>query len=76
MDVRECPKCGGGMAEGFIVDVAAGGAAVVSKWQGGEPHKGRFFGVSQRGAEQIDIITFRCADCGYLESYAPGGTAD
>ena len=68
---RQCPKCQGAMAEGFVVDHTHGGASV-SAWVEGEPRKSFWTGLKLGGSTPIDIATWRCRRCGYLESYAPG----
>jgi hypothetical protein len=72
-----CPKCQGEMVQGFVADYAHGNAILVSSWVEGPPVKSFLGGIKLRsfwsGAkvrEQIPIGTFRCAACGYLESYA------
>ena len=57
------------MSEGFILDEAHGRWRV-SRWQAGKPEKSIWSGVKQRKADQLDIATWRCDRCGYLESYA------
>lgn len=65
----DCIKCGGQMAEGFVVDQGYGSASV-SKFQSGRPRKSIWTGVKQSKEEQAEISTYRCGRCGYLESYA------
>jgi hypothetical protein len=66
-----CGKCGGAMEAGFIVDQGYG-QAHVSAWQRGEPKKSFWTGVKRGGAARLEVATWRCGRCGYLESYAPG----
>jgi rubredoxin len=66
---RTCPKCQASMVEGFVVDQTQGGRAV-SSWLDGAPHKSRWFGVRLKGKTPLEIATWRCASCGFLESYA------
>src|SRR5688572_4810287 len=49
-----CPKCGGSMAEGFVVDQGYG-SAHVSTWQQGEPRKSIWFGVKQSKSDQLEV---------------------
>ena len=65
-----CPKCEGAMELGFILDSNQGGQ-VVSRWAAGTPQKS-FWTGTKRGPDEsiIPIGAFRCASCGYLESYA------
>jgi predicted nucleic-acid-binding Zn-ribbon protein len=64
-----CPKCQGSMSEGFVVDNTHGGRAV-SSWVEGAPNKSFWVGVSLSGKEPVEIVTYRCNRCGFLESYA------
>jgi len=66
---HNCSKCQGEMEEGFIADTTYGGV-VTSKWVEGEPEKSFWTGIKTRDREQIQISTYRCTGCGYLESYA------
>ena len=66
----QCSKCGGTMSDGFIVDKDHGGAAVAHGVEG-EPKKSWFFGLKLGGTSPIEITTWRCRRCGFLESYAP-----
>ena len=59
------------MEPGYIVDVMYGhGSAAVPNWVGGEPERSIWTGINLRGKEQIPVATYRCRQCGYLESYA------
>ena len=57
------------MESGFIVDEGYGTKAV-PKWVAGEPVKSIWTGLKLRGTTRLDVTTFRCKRCGYLESYA------
>ena len=70
---RQCPKCQGATTEGFIVDHTHGGVSV-STWVEGEPKKSFWVGVKMSGTTPIDITTWRCRRCGFLESYASSET--
>ncbi len=60
------------MDEGFILDHGHS-TRHVSAWIGGKPEPGFLWsGAKIAGKEQHAIQTFRCAACGFLESYAPG----
>jgi hypothetical protein len=69
---RPCPKCSAQMVAGFIRDRAAGGANLQSKWVEGMPTPSVWFDerVELEGRAPAPVTTFRCVDCGYLESYA------
>ena len=59
------------MEPGFTIDQGYGTNAV-PKWVTGVPRKSIWTGLKLRGLRQIDVTTYRCRQCGYLESYAEG----
>lgn len=64
-----CPKCTHKMVRGFIPELSH--RSSVSFWVEGEPeHSFWAVGVKIPEDKIIDIVTYRCADCGFLESYA------
>lgn len=69
MNQPSCPKCQGEMEQGFVLDNTYGGR-IVSHWSAGPPKKSFWTGTKLSEAKQIPIGTFRCKDCGYLESFA------
>ncbi len=71
MQPPKCARCGGQMQEGFIPDAARHGSGVPF-WVAGKPDLGVFGHANIGGKEAHRILTFRCAQCGYLESYALG----
>jgi hypothetical protein len=66
---KTCPKCQASMTEGFVVDHTHGGRAV-SSWVEGPPQKSMWVGVKLGGQKPLEIATWRCGSCGFLESYA------
>lgn len=66
---HKCPKCQHELEEGFIADVASGGV-FTSKWVEGAPEKSVWTGTKTKGKRKVEILTLRCTNCGYLESYA------
>jgi predicted RNA-binding Zn-ribbon protein involved in translation (DUF1610 family) len=66
----ECPKCRRQMIEGVILDRTYGQVAA-SSWIAGPVEKGWLGSIKLRGKTLVDITTYRCPSCGYLESYAP-----
>jgi hypothetical protein len=66
---QQCPKCNGQMQQGFVLDNTYG-ARVVSQWAAGAPQKSFWTGTRLPDEKLIPIGTFRCASCGFLESYA------
>lgn len=65
-----CPRCGGAMERGFIIDVTCGGVAP-PEWAEGEPEVSFWTGVKLKGRVRHPVRTYRYEGCGYLESYAP-----
>ena len=69
MTSMQCPKCQTRMDEGFIKDEGYG-HVLPSKWVEGSPEKSFWLGTKTAGKKQVQVSTFRCTKCGYLESYA------
>ena len=69
-ETKLCPKCHHRMAEGFIADRGDSNMLYTSKWYGGIPNKSFWGGVKVAKKSGFQIRTYRCEDCGYLESYA------
>jgi hypothetical protein len=65
-----CPKCAGEMVQGFIVDWAQGGARRVLNWVEGAPAKSFWHGTRAPAEKSMAVGTFRCSQCGFLESFA------
>jgi hypothetical protein len=68
-NARLCPKCQGNMVQGWVAEFSNRGAGV-STWVGGPPEKSFWYGTKVPEEKCIPIDTFRCAVCGYPESYA------
>jgi hypothetical protein len=66
-----CPKCQSAMVAGFVIDKEHGGSRI-SRWVEGPPEKSVFGNVKLRGRKPIEVATWRCRSCGFLESYANG----
>ena len=66
-----CPKCGKQMQEGAVLDNTYG-TRMVSSWLEGAPDISIWVGVKLKGRKPINIATYRCVACGFLESYAKG----
>ena len=65
----DCPRCGGSMEAGYVVDEGHG-TRTVAKWIAGEPERSMWTGLKTRGKDKLEITTYRCRRCGHLESYA------
>ena len=68
-----CPRCRGTMDRGFVLD-GDYSLPETQKWVGGEPKRTFWAGATLKNRRVIAVNAFRCADCGYLESYANGET--
>lgn len=67
--MRDCPKCASSqIEEGFILDQGYGEKHVAA-FQKGEPDK-RWWGLKAPKSERLNVQSYRCKRCGYLESYA------
>jgi hypothetical protein len=69
-----CPYCEVDMERGFVLDFSHGGI-INSTWQAGVPTPQTILGLKTGSvkldkANMIPVATFRCPNCGYLESYA------
>lgn len=69
MTQQLCPKCGGRMQQGFILDNTHG-ARLVSHWAPGAPLKSWWAGTKAAERELVPVGSYRCAGCGFLEMYA------
>ena len=58
------------MEPGFVVNEGYG-KKLVATWAAGEPQKGFWTGLRVRAKDRVEVATYRCRRCGYLESYAP-----
>ena len=65
----DCPRCGGTLEAGYTIDIGYGTKAL-PKWVAGEPEKSIWTGLKLGGKDQLEVTTYRCRRCGYLESYA------
>lgn len=67
---KTCGKCGGTMAVGVIIG-RSHGASYPERWQKGEASVSKWWGLREDRKAQLDVQTWRCGRCGFLESYAP-----
>jgi DNA-directed RNA polymerase subunit RPC12/RpoP len=65
----DCPRCGATLEAGYVVDESYG-TRTVAKWIAGEAERSMWTGLKTRGKDKLDITTYRCRRCGFLESYA------
>ena len=64
-----CPKCSATMEEGYVVDHTYGGM-MPAEWIEGKPIKSFWMGLKIAKDTNHAVKTYRCTDCGFLESYA------
>jgi hypothetical protein len=71
-DELKCTSCAGRLEAGFLPELADGNFPTVpTDWVEGEPKKSFWGGLKLSGTKPIEITTWRCRRCGYLENYAP-----
>jgi predicted nucleic-acid-binding Zn-ribbon protein len=69
---KNCPKCAGSMTKGFVADYNYGesqNTVIQSVWVEGE-FKSNWLGAKIKDNKKFLMTTFRCINCGFLESYA------
>jgi hypothetical protein len=57
------------MEAGYLADQGHGTHAL-PKWLAGIAEKSIWVGLKLRGKPLLEVSTYRCRRCGYLESYA------
>ena len=66
-----CIRCKGELEVGFIADRGDYNATQPAQWASGEPSRSFWTKGSMRpGERRLEITTYRCRDCGRLESFA------
>jgi len=64
-----CSKCSGQMEEGLVVDLNYKGA-IPSMWVEDQAAQGGAAVVVDNHKRKVKTITYRCSNCGFLDSYA------
>jgi hypothetical protein len=64
-----CSKCSGQMEEGLVVDLNYKGA-IPSMWVEDQTAQGGAAVVVDTHKRKVKTITYRCSNCGFLDSYA------
>lgn len=59
------------MESGFVIGKEGHNSFSTPEWAEGVPPKSFWSGLKMGGRERHAVVTYRCAACGYLESYAP-----
>jgi hypothetical protein len=63
-----CSRCGGSLERGFVLDEGYGKRSP-AKWVEGAPEYW-LWNLKFRGKRQLEISSYRCTRCGFLESFA------
>jgi hypothetical protein len=58
------------MSQGFMLNISQAGGRTVATWVEGAPQKSVWVGIKLGKRRKLEIQTWRCGRCGYLESYA------
>lgn len=68
---KSCDKCTGVMEKGFVADYTGEGdlSAIQNIWVEGNYEKG-WFGAKFKGKKKFIVSSYRCKNCGFLESFA------
>ena len=69
---KSCSKCAGVMEKGFVADYTYGSSknfVVQNIWVAGDFKKG-WMGAKIKKNKKFIMTTFRCQNCGFLESFA------
>lgn len=70
VDEKSCPKCTQRMEPGFVPDFMYR-TTHQSTWVAGAPQARLFVGgIKRPTGRQLPVVTYRCTQCGLLESYA------
>jgi hypothetical protein len=64
-----CSKCNGQMEEGLVVDLNYQGA-IPSMWVEDPAAGSGVVAVVDNHKRKVKTITYRCSNCGFLDSYA------
>lgn len=64
-----CRKCEQLMEEGYVIDSLAY-QSKSETWIEGKKPKSIWAGLTKNNKKQFEVETYRCINCGYLESYA------
>ena len=64
-----CSKCNGQMEEGLVVDLNYKGA-IPSMWVEDSAGDRGVVGAVDNHKRKVKTITYRCSNCGFLDSYA------
>lgn len=66
----DCIRCRTQMEAGYLLEAGDHNSRTVTQWVEGEPEKSFWTGLRLKDRDVMPVMTFRCPNCGYLESYA------
>lgn len=66
---HKCSKCNSNMEAGLVVDLNYAGV-LPSMWIESQHGVSSVPGAQPDGRKKVKTITYRCLNCGYLDSYA------
>jgi hypothetical protein len=58
------------MIEGYLLDQGHHSTLRISRWVAGKPERGAWKGLKIGDRDVVEVCTFKCSGCGFLESYA------
>jgi hypothetical protein len=58
------------MDEGYVLDRGESNRRLQETWVEGPPEPSFWTGLKTKGRKVLAVTTWRCRDCGLLESYA------
>jgi hypothetical protein len=64
-----CSKCHSDMQQGLVVDLSYAGI-LRSMWVEDQAEDGVVAGIADNHKRKVKTITYRCSNCGFLDSYA------
>ena len=64
-----CSKCNGDMQQGLVVDLSYAGI-IQSMWIEDQADSNVAPGTADKHTRKVKTITYRCSNCGFLDSYA------
>ena len=65
-----CARCRGTMEEGYVLDLGNSNRRHRETWVEGAPEPSFWMGLKTERRKNLPVTTWRCRDCGLLESYA------
>jgi hypothetical protein len=66
----DCIRCRNRMVAGYLLEAGDHNARTVTQWVEGAPEKNFWTGLKLKNRDVMAVSTYRCPNCGYLESYA------